>query len=114
MAMLARLPQPAAVAITMPSTSPIAQPVRQCRVAVIASRQLASIQPSCLERRERSRAGWAGEPDPRLHRRRGPPGSRAEVGHREPEVLPAWVAEMDYAVAPPMIGSGARRRGVPG
>ena len=42
MAMLATLPQPAAVAITMPSTSPIAHPVRQCRVAVIASRQLAS------------------------------------------------------------------------
>ena len=37
--MLAALPQPHQVASTMPSTSPIAQPVRQCRVAVIAVRQ---------------------------------------------------------------------------
>ena len=34
--MLATSPQPHQVASTMPSTSPIAQPVRQCRVALIA------------------------------------------------------------------------------
>src|SRR6478609_10103268 len=34
--MLATLPQPHQVESTMPSTSPIAQPVRQCRVALTA------------------------------------------------------------------------------
>src|SRR6478609_8785546 len=41
--MLPALCQPHQVASTMPSTSPIAQPVRQCRVAVIAIRQLVSM-----------------------------------------------------------------------
>ena len=34
--MLAALPQPSAVVRTMPSTSPMAQPVRQCNVAETA------------------------------------------------------------------------------
>ena len=33
----AALPQPSAVAITIPNTSPIAHPVRQCSVVQIAS-----------------------------------------------------------------------------
>jgi hypothetical protein len=36
--MLAASPHPHHVASTMPKTSPIAQPVRQCSVAEIASR----------------------------------------------------------------------------
>src|SRR3954447_24955945 len=35
-AIWARLPQPSAVAMAMPRTSPMAQPVRQCRVAEAA------------------------------------------------------------------------------
>ena len=34
---MARLPQPSAVAMTMPRTSPMAQPVRQWTVALNAS-----------------------------------------------------------------------------
>ena len=33
-----RFPQPSAVPMTKPSTSPMAQPVRQCVVALAASR----------------------------------------------------------------------------
>src|SRR4051794_40234553 len=42
--MFAALPQPHQVLSTMPRISPIAHPVRQCRVAVIAMRQL-SVMP---------------------------------------------------------------------
>src|SRR4051812_13316637 len=46
MAIDGALPQPAAGAMTMPSTSPSAQPVRQCRVAGVAVLQeLSRIRP---------------------------------------------------------------------
>src|SRR4051812_12581925 len=51
--MLARLPHPAAVATTIPSTSPMAHPVRQCRVAVTASRQELSPPPRVPRRSRR-------------------------------------------------------------
>ena len=44
--------------------------------------------------------GWPH--DPRLHRRRGPPRAVLKWGMAEPDVIPAWVAEMDYALAPPV------------
>src|SRR3954470_13829252 len=101
--MLARLPQSAAVAITMPSTSPMAHPVRQCRVAVIASRQLSSSRPStggvCT---------WSVRLDGGVSLIRDLTDEEARAGlvlkwgETEPGVLPAGVAEMDYALAEPV------------
>jgi hypothetical protein len=43
-AMVAKVPHPSAVPITMPKTSPMAHPVRQCRVALKAVRLSGSFQ----------------------------------------------------------------------
>ena len=65
----------------------------------------ARVHPAILPR-PASRVGWAGEPDPRpAPTTRPAPPWCSSGGCVEPGVLPAWVAEMDYALAEPITAA---------